>query len=304
MDLNKVAIFVRVVEAQSFTAAATALGVPKSTVSRSVAQLEESLGVRLLQRTTRKLSLTDAGSTYYERGSRALADLAEAGSAVSEMQGTARGTVRVTAPVDLGLGVLGELITLFVRRHPGIRVELDLSARTVDLVAEGFDLALRAGRLNDSSLVARKLGTIAARLFATPAYLGRRGTPRSVAELASHDCVLFRPRGEKPEWQLIGPSGAESVEVTGPIAANDLSFVQKMVLAGMGIGLVPWLLCDHSPERKQLVRVLPEYSAPGGALHLVYPSSRHVPQRVAIFRDFMIESLGHLPWDGESTSDP
>lgn len=298
MDLNKVAIFVRVVESQSFTAAADALGVPKSTVSRSVAQLEEALGVRLLQRTTRKLSLTDAGATYYERGSRALADLADAGVAVAEMQGTARGTVRVTAPVDLGLGVLGDVIALFAQRHPGIRVDLDLSARTVDLVAEGFDLALRAGRLNDSSLVARKLGMMAARLYATPAYLERKGTPRSVADLASHDCVLFRARGATTEWQLTGPAGVESVEVTGPIAVNDLAFVQKMVLAGMGIGLVPWFLCAGELERKQLVRLLPEHTAPGGALHLVYPSSRHLPQRVAIFRDFVIETLEHLPWDG------
>jgi DNA-binding transcriptional LysR family regulator len=297
MDLNKVAVFLRVVESQSFTAAAIALGVPKSTVSRSVAQLEEALGVRLLQRTTRKLSLTDAGVTYYERGSRALADLAQASAAVSDMQGTPHGTVRVTAPVDLGLGVLGDIIARFVRRYPGIRVDLDLSARTVDLVAEGFDLALRAGRLSDSSLVARKVGVIAARLFATPAYLRRRGAPGSVADLASHDCVLFRPRGEKTEWQLTGPSGAESVEVTGPIAANDLAFVQKMVLAGMGIGLVPWFLCAREMERKQLVHILPGYTAPGGSLHLVYPSSRHVPQRVALFRDFVIENLLRLPWD-------
>lgn len=297
MDLNKVAVFLRVVESQSFTAAAIALGVPKSTVSRSVAQLEEALGVRLLQRTTRKLSLTDAGVTYYERSSRALADLAEASAAVSDMQGTPRGTVRVTAPVDLGLGVLGEIIVRFVRRYPGIRVDLDLSARTVDLVAEGFDLALRAGRLGDSSLVARKIGAIAARLYATPVYLRRRGTPRSVADLASHDCVLFRPRSEKVEWQLAGPSGVESVEVTGAIAANDLSFVQKMVLDGMGIGLVPWFLCARELERKQLVHVLPDYASPGGSLNLVYPSSRHLPQRVALFRDFVIECMTPLPWD-------
>jgi DNA-binding transcriptional LysR family regulator len=297
MDLNKVAIFVRVVEAQSFTAAALALGVPKSTVSRSVAQLEEALGVRLLQRTTRKLSLTDAGLTYYERGSRAIAELVEASAAVTEMQGTARGTVRVTAPVDLGLGILAEVIILFARRHPEIRIDLDLSARTVDLVTEGFDLALRAGRLSDSSLVARKLGTIAARLYATPSYLRRRGTPRTVADLAAHDCVLFRPRGAKVEWQLTGPSGTESVEVTGSIAANDLSFVQKMVLAGMGIGLVPWFLCEGEIERQQLVRLLPDHTSPSGVLHLVYPSSRHVPQRVALFRDFVIKSFAPLPWD-------
>ncbi len=294
VDLNNLAVFVRVVEAQSFTAAAKALGVPKSTVSRRVAQLEEALGVRLLQRTTRKLSLTDAGHAYHERASVSLAGIEEANAAVSDMVGTPRGTVRLTAPVDLGVAVLADLVARFTRRHPGIHVELVLTARTVDLVEEGIDLAVRAGPLRDSSLVARRIGSSAARLYASRAYLQRRGTPSSAAELSTHDCVLFRPRGGKARWQLAGPGGVEAVEVTGPIGADDFAFVHRALLAGAGIGLVPTFLCEHDVRRGRLVNVLPDHATQGGVLHVVYPSARHVPQRVALLRDFLVEGLSVL----------
>jgi DNA-binding transcriptional LysR family regulator len=296
IDLNKVAIFVRVVEAQSFTAAGAALGIPKSSVSRSVSQLEETLGARLLQRTTRKLSLTDAGVAYYERASRALAGIEEATSCVNEMQGTPRGTVRITAPVDLGVSMLAPIVTRFARKHRGIRVEISLSSRTVNLVEEGFDLALRAGRLRDSSLIGRRIGSLAAHLFASPGYLKRRGVPQVPAELPAHDCVVFRSQHGKGEWRLSGPGGEEVVEVTGPIAADDLFFVRKVALAGGGIAWLPSVLCARDVERGRLVRVLPRHASGGGWLHLVYPSSRHLPQRVALFRDFLLASLATVTW--------
>jgi DNA-binding transcriptional LysR family regulator len=298
MDLNHLAVFVRVVEAQSFTAAARALGLPKSTVSRRVSQLEEAIGVRLLQRTTRKLSLTDAGHAYFQHASHALAEIEEATSAISDMQGTPRGAVRMTAPVDLGVEVVSDLVTRFVRKHPGIHVDLALTNRTVDMVAEGFDIALRAGRLIDSTLIARRLGSMSIQLFATPGYLKRRGTPRTVADLASHECVLFRGKAGKAEWTLVGPRGTETVTVSGPISVDDFGFVRRAVLGGVGIGLVPWFLCALERDRGKLVRVLPDHATPGGALHLVYPSARHLPQRVAVFRDFVLAELAKLPWDG------
>lgn len=296
VDLNKVAIFARVVQARGFTAAAKALGIPKSSVSRSVAQLEEALGVRLLQRTTRKLSLTDAGTAYYERVARALGGLDDAAVAVSEMQGALRGTIRVTAPVDMGNAILARFVTRFVRKHPGVRVELGLTARTVDLVAEGYDLAVRAGPLRDSSLVARKVGTGHSAVFASPGYVRRRGTPTSVAELAAHDAVLFRPSGAKATWALLGPSGREDVEVAGAIAADDFSFVRRAILAGAGVGLMPAFLGTQDVERGRLVRLLPDHLAPGAVVHVVYPSSRHLPQRVAMFRDALVRELATLPW--------
>jgi DNA-binding transcriptional LysR family regulator len=290
-DLNHVAVFARVVETGSFTAAATALGLPKSSVSRSVSRLELELGVRLLQRTTRTVHLTDAGHAYHERVSRALSGLDEAQAAVSEMQATPSGMVRVTAPVDIGVSMLSGLVARFVRKNPNIHVELLLTGRLLNLVEEGVDLAVRAGKLDDSSLVARKVGTLESRLLAAPTYLRRRGTPKTVPALAGHDCILFRGRRGRAAWELTGPKGAERVEVAGSVSADDFGFVRQMLLAGSGIGLVPWTTCAQDIERDRLVRILPDYAAPGGALHVVYPSARFVPQRVALLRDFLVEGL-------------
>jgi DNA-binding transcriptional LysR family regulator len=290
-DLNHVAVFVKVVETGSFTAAATALGLPKSSVSRSVARLETGLGVRLLQRTTRSVHLTDAGHVYFDRVSRALSGLEEAKSAVSDMQRAPTGMVRVTAAVDLGVSIVSGLVARFLRQHPDIQVEVVLTGRIVNLVEEGVDLAVRAGKLNDSSLVARKVGTVEARLLAAPSYLRRHKTPKTVRELASHACVLFRPRRGRSRWELYGPKGVERVDVSGPVSADDFAFIRQMLLAGSGIGLVPWTTCAQDIERGRLVRVLPEYAAPGGALHVVYPSARYVPQRVALLRDFLVQGL-------------
>jgi DNA-binding transcriptional LysR family regulator len=289
--LNHVAVFVRVVETGSFTAAARALGLPKSSVSRSVSRLELELGVRLLQRTTRSVHLTDAGHAYYDKVSRALSEMQEAQTAVSDMQATPQGVVRVTAAVDIGSSVLAGLVASFLRKHPDIHVEMVLTGRFVNLVEEGVDLAVRAGKLDDSSLVARKVGTVEARLLVAPGYLKRKGTPKTVADLARHDCVLFRARRGQLSWELTGPKGVEKVDVTGKVSADDFAFVRQMMLAGSGIGLVPWTTCAQDTERGRLVRLLPEYAAPGGALHVVYPSARYVPQRVALLRDFLVQGL-------------
>jgi DNA-binding transcriptional LysR family regulator len=235
--------------------------------------------------------LTDAGHAYYERVTRALSGLEEAQAAVSDMQATPTGLVRLTTAVDIGAHVLSGLVARFVRKHPGIQVELLLTGRLVNLIDEGVDLAVRAGKLDDSSLLARKVGTLETRLLAAPGYLRRKGTPKAVADLARHDCVLFRARRASGTWELTGPKGVERVDVTGPISADDFGFVRQMLLDGVGIGLVPWTTCAVDIARGRLLRVLPEYAAPGGALHVVYPSARYVPQRVALLRDFLVQGL-------------
>lgn len=295
MDLNRVSAFVRVVHDGSFTAAAKTLGLPKSSVSRSVAQLEQDLGIRLLHRTTRQLHLTDAGAAYYERVSRALGDIDEATSAASDTQTEMSGPVRVTAPVDLGVWALAPIVARFVRKHPNIRVELSLTGRVVDLVAEGFDLAVRAGPLRDSSLIARRVGELQSAAYASPKYLARRGTPAGVAELAQHDCVLFRSSSGKATWELSSKrAGTASVDVTGPVATDDMSFVRKAVLAGSGIGLLPTFLCARAEHTGRLVRVLPDWELHGAVLHLAYPSARFVPQRVVALREYFVRELGKI----------
>jgi DNA-binding transcriptional LysR family regulator len=295
MDLNRVSAFVRVVHDGSFTAAAQTLGLPKSSISRSVAQLEQDLGIRLLHRTTRQLHLTDAGAAFYERVSRALGDIDEATLAASDTQEELSGVVRVTAPVDIGVGALPGIIARFVRKHPKIRVELSLTGRVVDLVGEGFDLAVRAGPLRDSSLVARRVGELQSVAYASPKYIERHGEPRDLHELAEHACVLFRSTSGKATWQLTRNDGTSaSVDVTGRVASDDLSFVRKAVLAGAGIGMLPSFLCVRAEESGRIVRVLTDWALNGAVLHIAYPSARFVPQRVVVLREHLLRYLGKI----------
>jgi DNA-binding transcriptional LysR family regulator len=294
VDLNRVAVFLRVVELQSFTAAAESLGLPKSSVSRSVARLEESLGVQLLQRTTRAVQLTESGRVYFEQASRALSTLEEAHQTLSQLEGRPQGAVRITAPVDLGARVLAELAARFTRRTPGITLEFLLTGRLVNLVDEGVDLAVRAGALRDSSLISRRVNRLEPWLFASPAYLDARGTPTAVEQLAEHDCVLFRPRRGHVEWRLSGPEGTIGVTVRGPVAGDDFTFLREAVLGGAGVGLLPALHCEQDLARGRLVRLLSPYTGPPAPLHVVWPAARHVPKRVVLVREWLVKALGAI----------
>jgi len=294
VDLNRVAVFLRVVELQSFTAAAEALGLPKSSVSRSVAKLEESLGVQLLQRTTRAVQLTEAGKVYFDEAARALSTLDQARETLSQLDGRVQGPVRITAPVDLGARVLAPLAARFARRSPGITLEFILTSRVVNLVEEGVDLAVRAGPMRDSSLIARKVNGLEPWLFASPAYLDARGTPTSVEQLADHECVLFRPRRGRAEWTLTGPAGTTTVTVQGPVSGDDFTFLREAMLAGAGIGLLGAILCEQDIARGRLVRILPAVRGPAAPVHVVWPASRHVPKRVEVVREWLVKSLGAI----------
>jgi DNA-binding transcriptional LysR family regulator len=290
-DLNLVATFTRVVELGSFTAAAAALGLPKSSVSRAVSRLEDSLGVRLLQRTTRKLVLTQAGQRYVAEVRGPMARLAEASNEVSDSGKEPRGVVRISIAPELGDGFVSATLVAFVRRYPKIRIELLVANRRVNLIDESIDLALRAGTLDDSTLVARKVATTDLGLFAAPSYLERRGTPRRLADLTTHDCVLHKTaRGLMP-WSLSGPRGHERVAVDGPITADDLGSVRLLTIAGLGIALIPTVIVRGDVESGKLIRVLPGYAMRGSPLHLVSVQLRHVPARVTLLRDFLLKEL-------------
>jgi DNA-binding transcriptional LysR family regulator len=291
IDLNQVATFVKVVESGSFTAAATALGLPKSSVSRAVGRLEDSLGVRLLQRTTRKLHLTEAGRGYFQQARAALGGLQDANTAVADLGQEPRGTVRITTPADSGDGVFATLIARFVALHPRIRVEVSLTGRRVDLVAEGFDLAVRAGPLDDSSLVARRVAATDLRLYAAPSYLERRGRPRRLVDLVAHDCLVLRTSQGLFPWRLTGPRGVESVEVSGPVVADEMIFVQRLALNGLGIALIPEMGARPDVESGRLARVLPAYTMKGGVLSVVSPPLRHAPAAVILLRDYLLAEL-------------
>lgn len=292
MDLNRVATFVKVVELGSFTQAADSLGVPKSSVSRSISELEKSLGVLLLQRTTRKLHLTDAGRLYYDKARVAITELADAESMMSELGTEIRGSVSVTIPPQLGDNVFGEIVTEFVREYPRVKVEVLISSRRVDLVQEGIDLAVRGGPLEDSSLIAQRVGTSDLALYASEAYLERRGTPKTLEELTEHECVLYRDRN-RSKWTLEGPNGVESVVVQGSITSDDVTFLAGAMVAGAGIGLIPAFRgCI------ELTRVLPDYAIRGSPVHVVAPSVRHETAAVATFREYLVKRLSALGFSG------
>lgn len=261
---------------------------PRSTVSRRVAELERQLGARLLHRTTRKLQLTAIGAAYYERSSRSLADLAEAEALVRATQATPRGRLRLTAPSDLG-GLLVPMVVSFTEQYPEVRVDLELSQRMVDLVAEGFDLALRASAsLPDSSLVARRITSVQWHLFASPGYLEARGEPRSPRELSEHECILFGPQRGRGSWQLFTGSESVDVMVAGRISANGADLALQAAQAGAGIAFLPEFRARPLLGDGTLRRVLSAYHGPASALHVVYPSARHLSATVRACRDHLI----------------
>jgi DNA-binding transcriptional LysR family regulator len=289
MDLNRVATFVRVVEAGTFTAAAKRMAVPTSSVSRSVAKLEQDLGLVLLERTTRHVSLTDAGRTYYERAREAVAGLDEASVLAGEAAREPSGVVRLAAPPEMA-GKLAGVLGTFVSRHPKIHVDVITTARGAELVGGEVDIAIVLGPLEDSALIVRRLGASMYALYGSRGYLERRGRPRSVADLARHDAVLYR-NGGRATWELTGPRGVRAVEVKGALSGDSFQFIIEAVAAGHGIGLFPEQCLFHQPnEATALERVLPEYAATGSVQSLVHPS-RYLPKRVTLLREFLTAQL-------------
>jgi DNA-binding transcriptional LysR family regulator len=289
LHLDDIAVFVRVLQRGGFAAAARELGVPTSTVSRTVARLEATVGARLLQRTTRAFGPTAEGREFFAAVSDSVAHLEQASRTVVMSSPTPHGRLRVTAPGDLGSTLVAEAVAEYVTRYPTVSVELELTARVVDLVAEGFDVAIRAGQLTDSSLVAKKIGLLQTIIVGSPAYLARREAPRAPADLAQHDLILFRAPGGHSIWTLRGPSGETAIEVTGRLAADDFSFVRAATLGGAGLALLPQVVCGADLREGRLVRLLEEYDSGGGTAYVVYPSSRQVAAKVAAFRDVVIE---------------
>jgi len=296
MDLNDILVFTKVVETRSFTGAAEQLGLPKSTVSRRLAQLEERLGVRLVQRTTRKLALTDIGQAYYERCSRIVSDVQAAEQLVTDMQATPRGRVRMTAPIDISTRYLGRVCAAFVAANPDVTVELEASDRIVDLIEEGFDVALRFGALPESTLIARRLCRIDSLLVATPAYLARRGTPATIEDLDDHERVLFTPSPRVQSWTLY--QGEATYEFGRParLASNNVGAVYEAVLAGAGISVLSEFIVADDVAAGRLVQLLPSWRNRSVDAHAVYPARQNLPPRLSLFLDHLARSFDPVPW--------
>ncbi|ACI55641.1 transcriptional regulator, LysR family [Rhizobium leguminosarum bv. trifolii WSM2304] len=282
-DLNDIAVFVTVARYGSFSRAAHSLGMPVSTVSRKVTSLEEQLGVTLLQRTTRKLSLTAQGSAYFDQCSEPLAHLIDAEQALTETQRKPEGLLKISVPVIFGQEVFYEFVSAFLKTYPEIRIDLFVTNLFLDLIAENIDLGIRFGELKDSSIVAQRLGKSVRYLVAAPDYMKGRALPSKPEDLKDHQCVLLNGRNGEAEWHLV--SGRKSVrqQVSGPVSSRDFEAVSAFTYRGHGIGLLPSTYCDDEIRRGELVRLLPDWSSEEIFVHAVYPTRRFLPLRLQVF---------------------
>ena len=288
MDLNDVAVFEAVARTNGFSAAAKELGIPKSSASRAIARLEDALGVQLLFRTTRKVSLSDAGTALYDRITPLLRSMKGALGGLPQRGEAPSGVLKVTAPVDLGVLFLAEVVARYSARYPEVAVDLHLTGRVVDLVGEGFDVALRvASKLEDSTLVVRRAAPILFQLYASPVYLARRGTPRSADELGDHDWIVFRGGPQKLKVTPVKAAAERAPRIT----CDDLLFARDAVKAGAGIGLLPTFVAEPDVLSGALVRIVPKFERPAGSLYIVTPAAKHVPAKVTAFRDLVLEML-------------
>jgi len=288
-------MFVRIVETGNFSAVARQLGTTQPTISKQLTALEKQLRTRLLNRSTRRLSLTEAGATYYERCRRIIDEVRDAEGALGQLQSALTGTLHVNGSIALGEIFLAPLLLRFQAQYPELGVELSLSDRYIDLVEEGVDVAVRIGRLADSNLVARRLGSTRRVLVATPAYLAAHGTPQRPEDLAHHSCLLYAYLSSGNEWTFEGPEGEIRVRVRGNFKANNGEAIRQALLANVGVAMSPdWLIHDKL-ESGEVVALLPEYAPPPLDINAVYPSGRHVSTKVRTFIEFLQNEFKAIP---------
>ena len=297
--LAAIEAFVRVAETHSFSEAARRLHASQSAVSRAVSGLEAELGARLLHRTTRSLTLTEAGRGYFERAARILADLGEANLAVTQLQAAPRGRLRVNAPMSFGFLHLAPALPDFLALYPELAVDLSMSDRFVDLIEEGVDVAVRIGALEDSSLIARKLAPIRRVVCASPAYLKARGTPLEPDDLKQHDCLCNSNIAVQHEWRFAAADGKIwPVDVHGRLSANNGDALRIAALKGLGRANLPTFIVGADLQAGTLVTVLDEFGVQDLAMSAVYPPGRHLSPKVRAFVDFLADRFGPRPyWD-------
>jgi len=285
LDLNDIAVFVRVARLGSFSRAAHALGMPVSTVSRRIRVLEGELGVTLLQRTTRKLSLTEQGRAYLDQCSEPLARLCAAESVLTQTQKQPEGLLRISVPVVFGKGAFHDFLSDFMKTYPLIKVDLFITNVFLDLITENIDVAIRFGELRDSTLVAQRIGKSVRYLVATPSYLVDRAPLEKPEDLIEHECIMLHGRNNEAEWHLVKGRRHAKVHVHGPFSGRDFESVSAFVYRGHGVGLMPSVYCNEKIANGDLVRLLPDWSSPEILIHAVYPTRRYMPSRLYVFLD-------------------
>jgi DNA-binding transcriptional LysR family regulator len=296
--LQAMEAFVAVVDHQGFNAASEELPISRAAVSKAVSELEASLGGRLLNRTTRRISLTEAGSAYYGRCREILQAVIEADCTVTGLSATPRGTLRINAPMSFGHRQLGPLVAAFRQRYPDIRLELVLADRMVDMVEEGFDVTIRITRPRDSSLVARRVAPCRFAVVASRDYLAEFGRPEIPAELATHRCLVYHYAAEPETWRFRRGGQTDEVRVGGDLCANNGDMLCAAAAAGAGVALLPTFVISDAIRAGRLVTLLDDYTVPSVGIYAVYPSARFLSAKVRLWVDLLVETLGDNPfWD-------
>lgn len=298
-SLSDIAVFVQVVDSGSFTAAANRLELSKSVVSKYVTRLENHLGAQLLQRTTRKLNLTEVGRAFYEHSKRGLLEIEEAEAIVSRLQGTPRGLLRLNAPMSFGILHIAPLIQDFLDLYPELSIDINFEDRKVDLIEDGFDLAIRIANLSDSSLVARRLGPCRHVVCASPTYLKRNGIPRTPDDLREHNALTFKYQDSPTQWQFLSDDGKVSnVPVSGSIQMNNSLALREALLCDAGITLTPTFIVGEDIKSGRLQAVLTQYQLMEISIFTVYHQRRHMSPKVRAFIDFLSSRITDKPyWD-------
>lgn len=294
-DFNQTYIFIKIVECGSISNAARNLNMPKATISRKLAQLEESLAIQLVKRTTRKLTLTDAGQSYFQKCQPIMQEMLEANRFVSQLQDEPQGMLRITAPINFADRFLGDIVVDFLRHYPKIQVDMSLSDRLIDLIESNIDLAFRVGKLNDSTYIARRLGGTQQFVVASPDYLQQHGTPKEPKELEAHNVVGYS--GSYRSIQFTNQDNhQQTVNVAGRLCVNHLSLMHLACVSGLGISILPTFLCHQDLVDGRLVRILEDWHWNFGDIYAIYPGQRHLSNNVRVFLDFVIERLAEQPW--------
>lgn len=297
-SLHGIHAFASVVENGSFTAAARLLGQTKSAISKQVAGLEERLGARLLNRTTRRMSPTEVGHAFYERCRRIITELEEAERAVTELHTEPRGTLRINGPMSFGIRHLAAATADFMTLHPDLSVDMNLNDRLVDVVEEGYDVAIRITRLPDSSLIARKLAPFRRAICASPAYWDKHGRPEKPEDLRHHRCLHYTYLVSGNEWTFIGPEGRSTVRVASQFRANNGDALLSAARKGLGVLNTPTFIAHDDLQSGRLEPVLPSYSDLDTNIYAIYPHNRHLSAKVRLFVDFLVARYSpEPPWD-------
>jgi DNA-binding transcriptional LysR family regulator len=297
-DMEAMAIFAKIVENRGISAAAADLGLSAPTISKALARLEQRIGCRLLNRTSRRLALTDAGRQLADRAARLLADAEAAETALAAQSATPRGTVRLAAPMSFGIQEVAPILPEFLTLYPDVSIDLHLSDALVDVIGDGFDIVLRIGSLPDSSLLARRLAPVPRVTVAAPSYLDRRGRPSHPADLAGHDCFGYAYLRTRDVWQFSNDArDSVSVKPTGRLGVNNGDAILPAAIAGLGIAALPGFLAREALADGRLEQIMPDWHAAEANLYLLTPPSGPLPARVRVLSDFFVRHLSQ--WDGQ-----